>query len=394
MNRFVHYLMTFVLLTAATAFGADVRDQLQGVKKEIKEKKLLLKKTAKVEQKVSGELLEIERTLQEKQSELSSMQRDLQGVERSIAQTDREIEGVKREIERKRQEIQKRLVSVYKAGEIGNLRIFYSSESFPQMVENLRYMRSVLENDRKLHHEYQLKIAELTKLKERLETEANRKEKIMVGITHKKQEIEEEKQKKVSYLSKVRQDKQSYLASLRELQVNARRLQAMVEKLEAMSRKSYTRKDEKRPSRGLAPDSLPVPDKGLGSQRGRLSLPTNGEVVGRFGKHKHPEFNSYTVSNGISIAASSGADIRSIYEGKVIFADYFKGYGNMVIVDHGGGFFSLYAHTSRIAKRVGTQVGRNEVLASVGDVDSPRGPMLYFELRYQGRPVDPSPWFR
>lgn len=66
----------------------------------------------------------------------------------------------------------------------------------------------------------------------------------------------------------------------------------------------------------------------------------------------------------------------------------------MIIIDHGGGFFSLYAHASRISKRVGAQVNRNEVVATVGDVDSPRGPMLYFEIRYQGRPVDPSPWFR
>jgi len=66
----------------------------------------------------------------------------------------------------------------------------------------------------------------------------------------------------------------------------------------------------------------------------------------------------------------------------------------MVIVDHGGGFFSLYAHAGRVMKRVGTSVSRNEVIASVGDVDSARGPMLYFEIRYQGRPVDPSPWFR
>lgn len=137
-----------------------------------------------------------------------------------------------------------------------------------------------------------------------------------------------------------------------------------------------------------------MPDSGFGSQRGRLSLPTSGDIVGRFGRHKHPEFNSYTVSNGISIAAPAGSDIRSVYEGKVLFADYFKGYGNMIIIDHGGGFFSLYAHASRISKRVGAQVNRNEVVATVGDVDSPRGPMLYFEIRYQGRPVDPSPWFR
>lgn len=390
----VHLILVSIMLTAYVAGAADVRDQLQGVKKEIKEKKLLLRKTAKVEQKVSGEIVEIDKTLKEKQAQLSSLNHDLHGVETNIASTGKDIEKVKGDVERKKQEINRRVVSIYKAGEIGGMRMFYSSESFPQLAENLRYMKSVIGNDRRLFDDYNAKIAELSVLKNKLEADASRKEKLMAGIAHKKQEIEDEKEKKATYLSKVRQDKQSYLASLRELQANARRLQSMVEKLEAMSRKSYTSNPEKSAPKGAPRDLPPVPDKGFGSQRGRLSLPASGNIVGRFGRQKHPEFNSYTVSNGISIAAPAGSDIRAVYEGKVIFADYFKGYGNMVIIDHGGGFFSLYAHTSRIGRRVGAQVARNETVASVGDVDSPRGPMLYFELRYQGKPVDPAPWFR
>ncbi len=155
----------------------------------------------------------------------------------------------------------------------------------------------------------------------------------------------------------------------------------------------YSGKKENKPVLG-GPIIPPLSEKGFGAQKGRLSLPARGEIVGSFGRHKHPEFNSYTVSNGISIAAPQGADVHSVYDGQVIFADYFKGYGNMIIVDHGGGFFSLYAHAARIVKKVGATVSRNEVVATVGDVDSSRGPTLYFEIRYQGKPVDPSPWFR
>lgn len=383
--------IVFLTICVSVALGADVHDQLKGVKKEISEKKRLLRKTAKVEKQVTGELLVIDQSLKEKQTQLASLNNELHGVERDLSSTTNEIDRVKGETERKKQEIQKRLVSVYKAGEIGNLRVVFSAESFPQMVESLRYMSAVIGNDRRLFNEYSDKIVELSNLKRKLENEVQRKERIVAGIASKKREIEAEKDKKAAYLTKVKQDKKEYLASIRDLQANARRLQSMVEKLEAQSRKSYTQSREKK---GLPPGLPPLPDSGFGSQRGRLSLPTSGDIVGRFGRHKHPEFNSYTVSNGISIAAPAGSDIRSVYEGKVLFADYFKGYGNMIIIDHGGGFFSLYAHASRISKRVGAQVSRNEVVASVGDVDSPRGPMLYFEIRYQGRPVDPSPWFR
>uniref|UniRef100_A0A831UF07 Peptidase M23 n=1 Tax=Geobacter metallireducens TaxID=28232 RepID=A0A831UF07_GEOME len=386
-------ILVLVLLSVGGAW-ADVRDQLRGVKKEITEKKQLIKKTAKVEEKVSGELQAIDKSLKEKETQVVSLSRELQAVERSITRTEKEIDTVRGEVEQKKREIERRLVSVYKAGEIGNLRVFYSSESFPQMVENVRYMKSVIDKDRLLFADYNRKIAELSKLKGTLEADAARKERLKAGIEQKKLEIEGEKNRKAAYLQKVRKDKEAHQASLRELQANAGRLQAMVRKLEALSRKSYTSTARKPSSKGVPPGLPPIPDKGFGAQRGRLSLPVNGSVVSGFGRHKHPEFDSYTVSNGVSIAAPAGADIRAVYDGKVIFASYFKGYGNMVIIDHGGGFFSLYAHASRIAKRVGTEVARNETIASVGDVDSPRGNMLYFEIRYQGKPVDPAAWFR
>jgi septal ring factor EnvC (AmiA/AmiB activator) len=392
MNRLRAAIYASLLLSLAQPVFSDVNEDLQGIRKEIKEKKLLLSKTRKVETQVSKELGKIERNLQEKEAGLVVLGRDLKEAEHQLDRTQREVEAVKIDAERKKQQIRVRLSALYKAGEMGNARMFFSSESFPQMVENLRYMRSVVENDRRLFAEYNEKIDRLRQLKANLERDVLRKEKIKTSIEAKKREVETEKKKKASYLVQVRADKKSYLASLKELEANARRLHAMVEKLEAKSRKSYTRKNK--PNVGGGPQLPAIPDRGFGSLKGHLSMPAKGEVIGRFGRHKHPEFNSYTVSNGISIAASTGADIHAVSEGQVIFADYFKGYGNLLIVDHGGGFFSLYAHAAKIIKKVGSPVSRNEIVASVGDTDSTRGPMLYFEIRYQGKPVDPAPWFR
>lgn len=383
----------FSLLLSVPCF-ADVKDDLQGIKREITEKKLLLKKTKKVESKVSGELEQIQKNLREKEASLNSLGRDMKGVETSLNRTQKDIDLAKAEAERKKQQINRRLTSLYKAGEAGSLRMFFSSESFPQMTENLRYMKSVLENDKKLFADYNAKMENLRVLKASLERDVARKEKIKSSIEVKKQEIEQEKNKKAGYLLKVREDKKTYMSSIKELQANANRLQAMVERLEARSRKGYNLKNKNKAvvgSEHLLPN---VPDKGLGAQKGRLNLPVKGNIVGQFGRHKHPEFNSYTVNNGISIEAPAGTQIHAIYEGQVIFADYFKGYGNMVIVDHGGGFFSLYAHAANLLKKVGATVAKNDVVASVGDTDSSKGPMLYFEIRYQGKPVDPSPWFR
>ena len=393
MGRICLIICMLLLMPIDRPLCADVNEQLQGIRKEIREKKLLLKKNRKVETKVSGELENIGKSLQQKEAALALLMRDLKGVENTLQRTRSEIETVRIDAERKKEQIKQRLSAIYKAGEIGGARVLFSAESFPQMMESVHYMKAVLDNDKNLFSEFNARIERLSSLRSSLEGDLQRKEKIRGNIEVKKQEIEAERKEKSAYLGKLREDKQTYLASLRELEANARRLQVMVERLEARSRKSYTaRKENKSVTGGPAQPS--IPDKGFGAQKGRLSIPARGEIVEGFGRHKHPEFNSYTVSNGVSIAAPQGADVRSVYDGEVIFADYFKGYGNMVIVDHGGGFFSLYAHAGRVMKRVGTSVSRNEVIASVGDTDSARGPMLYFEIRYQGRPVDPSPWFR
>ncbi len=387
----------FALLTVvvSVALAQNPKDELSGVKKEIKAQKQLITKTRKVEAVVSTELREILRTLEQKEADLGRLSRDMKGVESSLDHTGREIQRVTEEANHKRKEIERRLASLYKAGEIGALRMFFSAESFPQLAENIRYMRSILENDKRIFVEYNQKIDQLKNLRVDLERDAAKKERIMTGIEQKKREIEEEKSKKAAYLGKVRLDRKSYEASLNELQANASRLQSMITRLDALSRRKLSSRHEKPGARQTPLAELPpVPDRGFGSQKGRMNLPVRGEILESYGKHKHPEFNSFTFSKGLSISAPSGTEIKSIYEGTVIFADYFKGFGNMMVVDHGGGYFSLYAHASRLSKKVGAEVARHETIGAVGDVDSSKGSVLYFEIRHQGKPVDPAGWVR
>ncbi|MRR55949.1 MAG: peptidase M23 [Deltaproteobacteria bacterium] len=401
-------LLILISCLATSAWSADAKKQLQGIKKEISEKKRLITKTTQVENVVTSELAKIDQSLRMREQSLAELNRNMKSVENGLEKTRSEIDSVVKDVEGRKRLIQNRLVAVYKAGEVGNIRFLFSSESLPQMLENLRYMKALLGNDRQMVAEYNERIGKLKDLKAGMEQHVRRKESLKQSIEVKKQEIEAEKENKASYLQKIREDKKSYIASLKGLEANSRRLQSIVEKLEAASRqrqrleaanrKRYTEKNRRQT---VTPDKKggtsfvpPSTSTGFGSQKGRLSSPAQGRIVGSFGRHKHPEFNSYTVSNGISIAAPIGTEVRSIYPGTIIFSDYFKGYGNMVIVDHGDGFFSLYAHNSKVYKRRGSNVAKNELLASVGDVDSPRGSMLYFEIRYQGRPINPAPWIR
>jgi septal ring factor EnvC (AmiA/AmiB activator) len=125
---------------------------------------------------------------------------------------------------------------------------------------------------------------------------------------------------------------------------------------------------------------------------GSLCLPASGPITSRYGQKVHPKFGTVIMQNGIEIGAVAGAPVRAVAPGTVRFADWFRGYGNLVIIDHGGGWFTLYAHLANINVSVGQQVGKNKVIGSVGDTGSMTGANLYFEVRHHQQPQDPAAW--
>jgi murein DD-endopeptidase MepM/ murein hydrolase activator NlpD len=109
---------------------------------------------------------------------------------------------------------------------------------------------------------------------------------------------------------------------------------------------------------------------------------------------KHPKFGTMTMSNGIEIEAVEGAPVTAVYEGVVMFSEWFKGYGKSIILSHSGGVYTLYAHNSELSVQRGDQVQRGQVIARAGSTGSLTGPNLYFELREKDRPVNPRTWLR
>jgi murein DD-endopeptidase MepM/ murein hydrolase activator NlpD len=123
-----------------------------------------------------------------------------------------------------------------------------------------------------------------------------------------------------------------------------------------------------------------------------LEWPTSGRLRSGFGTVVHPEFKTKVPHPGWDIEAEFGAEIVSIFDGRVVFADWMRGYGLTAIVDHGGGLLSIYAHASVLVVERGARVSRRQQLGSVGDTGSLSGPFLYFEMRVDGEPTDPEPW--
>jgi septal ring factor EnvC (AmiA/AmiB activator) len=131
---------------------------------------------------------------------------------------------------------------------------------------------------------------------------------------------------------------------------------------------------------------------GFGALRGKLPLPTSGHVEVAFGRLVHPKFNTVTVQKGIDIRALGGTPVKALAPATVAWSGWLGGYGNLVVLDQGDGYHTIYAHLAEVLRPVGTHVFPGEVLGTVGETGSLKGAYLYFEVRRRGLAVDPMPW--
>ena len=132
----------------------------------------------------------------------------------------------------------------------------------------------------------------------------------------------------------------------------------------------------------------------ISDKKGRLKLPINGPILNKFGRKRVKEYDSYIVYNGINVKAIKGTHVKAVFDGKILFAGELEGYGNLVIVGHGNKYHSLYGHLDDINVSVNEVVKTGEIIGLSGDSGSLEGEVLYFELRRNGKPIQPLPWFR
>jgi septal ring factor EnvC (AmiA/AmiB activator) len=171
----------------------------------------------------------------------------------------------------------------------------------------------------------------------------------------------------------------------------AHRLEAFIAELKEKQRR-MARVSPSAPPR-TAPRG-PVTGTGFAAWRGRLLWPADGKVVGGYGAQVHPRFGTKTFRNGIDIDVAEGTSIVAVYAGRVLHTGWFRGYGNLIIVDHGGEYYTLYAHVADVKVKEGDEISQGQVIGTVGDTGSLQGPRLYFEVRHEGKPQDPAQWLR
>jgi septal ring factor EnvC (AmiA/AmiB activator) len=193
----------------------------------------------------------------------------------------------------------------------------------------------------------------------------------------KRQELETEARKNETMVREIRLNRTTYQQTLKELAESAEDLQRLMDKIIAQE---WT---------------VPASWVPFTERRSRLDWPIEGRVITAFGAEKNPNFNTVVMNKGVEIApAPDKSLVLAVHSGKVVYADYFQGYGNLLIVDHGLTYYTLYGHCSEFLAKVGDMVRAGQPVAVVGDTGSLKGECLYFEIRYRTKALDPLQWLK
>ena len=359
---------------------AQSKEELGGLKKKIQEEKQRVKAIHKKESSVISQLNKMDRNLSKKEKELKVLNRKLEGVVQKVRKTNEELQLVTQSVEAQEAFLEKRLVALYKFGETGMPQIFFSSNSYGEFLNSRRYLASILGQDRELVEDFRKRQTVLGSYREQLKEDERELQALKEKAEQKQAEIRKDRLQKSRLLDSVRGEKRIHLAAIKELETASAQLQTLLNRLEREIR-------EKAKAEVFIPAG-----KGFGTFRGKLAFPVEGRILSTFGKNENPKFNTFTVQKGIEIEAAIGAEIRAVYDGRVLYSDWFKGYGKILIIDHGEGYYTLSGHASALLKNVGEEVRGGEGVALVGDTGSLKGSCLYFEIRQRGKPLDPLEW--
>ncbi len=378
MRRILPVFFIFVLVVPSSFAAEDDtsslmerKEELRAVedKKDAAEEKV--RESRKKEKTVLGELEALDREIGRAKRRIRDLRRDEQDLLVQISRTEDNLAGIARDRELARDRLMVRSTALYKAGNVSYLKVILGSNGIEDFEHRLFYLRKIAEHDLALFNQAAVLFNREKQEQDKLLEESDRLKSTRRNLEKDLSSLARRKHSRDLLLASARDKKEKYTRLIRELELSSARLITLID---ALSRQAETG------------------DSAFPMLKGALKSPVSGQIVVDFGKNRNARFNTYTLSSGITIRSAEGTPVRSVYKGKTLFADWFRGYGRIIILDHGSGYYTLYGHLSAIHVEVGQEVDTDELIGLAGDSGSLEGAALYFEIRHHGKPIDPRPW--
>jgi len=384
-------LLPLVLLPLSSP--AQVDDQisekeqdLQTLRRELAQKRAEKEALEGREQGVLSEIQNLEESIRLAEKLLGRLKGQKASCQQKIVSLRSDLEQAQQRAEARRQVLADRARRLYMHGRLGELEVFLSAQSLPDLSGRIHRYRNVAEDDRRLIEAAladQRIIAENTaeleeKLSEtrRLEEEKRREE----------QKLLTEKDGRGRLLQQIQDQKAAHERAIAEMEESARQIQSIIDLLERQRRQAPPVAEGQVE---FFEQTGPFEDL-----KGSLPWPVRGQVIKTFGRQIHPKYKTVTFNKGIDIQAPTGTDIRAVADGKVLYRSWLRGYGQFFILSHSRGYYTLYAHASEILVEVNDLVRAGQAIARVGETGSLDGSKLHFEVRHSKEQLDPLAWLQ
>ena len=371
MKRAIVYgLLLCVWLPGAQQEKTD-QDKLAELNRRIQKITDMLGEIKKEKSSILNEIYSIELQAESIASEINKVNILATRTQEAIQVKNHEKERQERKIGQTRKRLKRIIRVLYKMGNLGTVTLLINIGNFDQLFRNYRLFAVLVDYKMDQINEIKQDLAKLEAIKKALQVELARLAALRAEKNRRISTLASFKQEKLTYIKKINQERESHLGLLDELKREAENLNRLINKNTIVTR-------------DVAGN--------LNLFKGALPWPIAGRVVSSFGKKKNPRFNTYTINNGIEVKPAEAAEIHAVLAGEVIFADYLRGYGNVLIIQHFRNFHSLYGHCQAFFKKKGDQVNQAEVIALAGSSGSASEETLYFEIRENLKPSDPLKW--
>lgn len=357
--------------------------ELERVRRERTALETRMKELQQSAHSISEEMTNLDRQADATARLVASLDQQLASIEGDLTAATSQLERAEFELGVKKERLQNRLTDIYKRGPLATVEVLLSAESFGQLLSRYKYLQEFARRDRALVDRVQELRDETAASREvmvRLQNEILRNRREKAAEEERLRALEAQRGRSLAD-NRVRQrDTQARLA---EIARDEARLASLITGFETARRRAEAR----------TPSRAPVASTLRTSDLGRLDWPVEGEVLYRFGRVINPN-NTTTRWNGMGIGAPLGTPVRAVSAGDVVVAEGIGTYGSTIILQHGGGDYSVYGSLARIDVRKGGTVQKGDVIGTVGSADPELPPHLHFEMRPRGRAVDPLEWLR
>jgi len=376
--------LTFLLLLACAVGPVDRLasqgvGELEKIRRELVRARELYRKQKQREHSLLDALAALDREIDLNHRLVARLRKTADRQKKRIRKTEREIRRLEGKVKRLRESYSKRVVSVYKYGRLRDLELLARGISLHKVLVWLKFERLLAERDQRLYRRLVESKRQLESKRKLLQLQLAEQAKLLEEKLKEEEALRRKRREREAILRRVREDERLYARRVRELEEAAQELRRLigrdVDRRASAAARSETGTD-------------------FASLRGKLPWPVRGRVILGFGPVKHPRFGTVTENLGIDIRAPMGTPVRAVCDGRVTAITWQRARGNIVLLSHRGGYYTVYTHLADIYVSLDQEVGTGEVIGTVGDTGSLNGPKLHFEIWHNTENLNPEAWLQ